>query len=106
MSRRCKPGKKARILGGLNSGRVVLVVRALHGQDFEGSLWPEAIYPWVVSGIGGPLRTRDLETKLENPPRANIVECDLRLEPFDDEEDGQQHSTERRKPVKAPVPLP
>lgn len=97
MSRRCEPGQKARVLKGMNQGRVVLVVRALHGQEFEGSIWPLPIYPWVVSGVGGPLRTRCISTGLENPPMQNIVACDLELEPIDDHDDSNSESTTRRK---------
>lgn len=112
MTRRCKPGQRARCIKGMNVGRIVLVVRPLLGQEFNGSSWPEAIYPWIVAALGAPLRTKNLNTGTENLGAMTVVLCDLDLEPLDDDDDGLTRSTEKERPLKksrsckARVPVP
>ena len=103
MSRRCKTGQRARFIKGMNKGRIVLVVKALHINEFGGSTWPEALFPWVVTALGAPLRTMRLETMKENAPRMTICCCDLDLEPLNDDDDGLTRSTEKDKPTKKPA---
>lgn len=97
MSRRCKPGQRARVISGLNKGRVVLVVRALWERTFDGATWPQALFPWVIASLGEGLRSTNLETGLEYPLRRLIVACDLDLEPLHDDDDGLITSTEKDK---------
>lgn len=99
MSRRCKPGQRARFLGGFNKGRIVLVVRPLFEESFDGSIWPQAVFPWVVTSLSDGLRTLNLDSGKENPLRRSIVACDLDLEPLKDDDDGLTRSTERDKPT-------
>lgn len=88
MSRRCKPGQRARVVVGVNKGRIVLVARALHEGTFNGAHWPKAIFPWVVASLGDGLQSVDLKTNMPLPPAHSIVLCDRDLEPLDDDDDG------------------
>lgn len=107
MSRRCKPGQRARIIdGGWNHGKIVLVVRPYFGEEIEGCSWPLPIFPWVVSSLGAPLRRRCLSTKQEKPAKIVMVCDDCALEPLEDEDDGLVESTERDKPVDQPKAVP
>lgn len=87
MTRRCKPGQRARIIDGVDTGKIVLVVRYYCGEDVAGGPWPEAIFPWVVASLGPPLHVEDLDTGLPCPPSMVAVydDCDLELLPDDDD---------------------
>lgn len=102
MSRRCKPGQRARFVRGRNKGRIVLVVKALYTNEFDGSTWPEAIFPWAVTALGAPLRTINLGTQIENPPTMTMCCCDMDLEPLNDEDDGLTRSARKDLPVAQP----
>jgi hypothetical protein len=99
MSRRCKVGQRARFIAGLNKGHVVLVVRPQFEPTFEGSTWPMAIFPWVVTSLGGGLRSICIDTGIENPSTRSLIACDLDLEPLKDDDDGLAQSTERGTPL-------
>ena len=87
MSRRCKPGIRARILCGSNVGKIVVVVRRYFGEDVNGATWPRAVFPSVVTSLGSPLRSAYLDTGKEAPPSMTIVVDDRNLEPLRDEDD-------------------
>lgn len=99
MSRRCKAGKRARLVSGPNAGTVVLVVKALYTNEHEGITWPFAVFPWVITSLGRPLYVKDLVHNRPLPPRRTIVACDRDLEPLDDDDDGltTHETTERPK---------
>lgn len=88
MNRRCKPGQRARFVRGWNQGKVVVVVRAHHGGLYGDCLWPQPVFPWVVTSLGLPLRIVDLDTGQEKPGVMSMVACDRDLEPLQDDDDG------------------
>lgn len=104
MSRRCKPGQRARIIrGGWNHGKIVLVVRPYFGEDLNGDgTWPLAILPWVVSSLGVPLRRICLSTKQEKPAKMVMVCDDCDLQPLDDGDDGLTQTTAQDNPLVRP----
>lgn len=105
MTRRCKAGQRARIVGGgWNSGKVVLIIRHYFGEDMNGR-WPLPLFPWVVTSLGGPLRNRDLTTNIENMPLMTIVVDDCYLQPLDDdgEDIGERAANDVHRPVALPV---
>jgi hypothetical protein len=102
MTRRCRPGQRARCIKGMNEGRVVLVVKPLVGHEFNGSSWPEPIYPWIVAALGAPLRTKNLDSGTESSGAMTVVLCDLDLEPLGDGDDGLHRSTEKERPLRKP----
>jgi hypothetical protein len=107
MSRRCKSGIRARIIGKCsNAGRIVLVVRPyFYPEEVLGSAWPEEIlHPWVVTSLGAPLRCFDAESEEECPPQMTIVVEDADLEPLDDNEDGLTLTDDRETPISSPKP--
>ncbi len=68
MSRRCKPGMRARIIGGCNAGKIVVVVRRYFGETINDAHWPQPMFPWVVTSLTGPvLRSICLATKKQMP---------------------------------------
>lgn len=99
MSRRCKPGQRARVINGMNRGKIVLVVRYYFGEKLNDANWPEALYPWVVTSLGAPLRSYRINTGIECPPAMTIVVDDCELEPLLDDDDGLDESTRVDKPV-------
>ena len=100
MNRRCRPGQRARVIGGgWNTGKIVLVVRPYFGEEIDDATWPQPIFPWVVSSLGTPLRRRCLTTGQETPAKMVMVCDDCELEPLDDGDDGLTMSTEREQPV-------
>lgn len=105
MTRRCKPGQRARIISrGTDRGAVVVVVRAYLGEEVSGALWPENGFPWVVTSLGGLLHSRYLDTKLPAPPARTIVLDDSDLEPLRDDDDGVDESEgiDQKTPIKLP----
>lgn len=102
MSRRCKPGIRARFIRGRNRGKIVLVVRYYFGEDVNDSRWPDALFPWVVTSLGSPLRWVYLETGREGPPAMTIVVDDCDLEPLSDD-DEQDESDQADRPIMKPV---
>jgi len=106
MSRRCKPGQRARVVGSnWNKGQVVLVVRYYFGEDIDGAKWPEAIFPWVVASLGAPLRRMCLTTRKETPAKMLAVMDDCDLQPLDDNDDGLNESADTDRPVERPKPV-
>lgn len=102
MTRRCKPGQRARIIGnGKNIGCIVVVVRYHFGETVSGCTWPQPIFPWVVASLGGPLRNFCLLTGRETTPKMVIVVDDSDLEPLDDDDDGLGLATSTDLPVAA-----
>jgi len=99
MTRRCKPGQRARVIDGVNRGKIVLVVRHYFGELIGDAYWPEALYPWVVTSLGSPLRSVKIDTGVEGPPLMTIVVDDCDLEPLLDDDDGLDESTRVDKPV-------
>ena len=87
MNRRCKPGMRARVIGANgNRGKIVVVVRYYFGEDVGGSVWPQPLYPWVVTSLGGPLQSRYIDTGKPAPPMMTIVLDDSDLEPLRDDD--------------------
>lgn len=87
MSRRCKPGIRARIVRGSNAGSVVVVVRRYFGEQVNDARWPRALFPWVVASLGSPLRSTYIATGKAAPPSMTIVVDDCDLEPLRDDDD-------------------
>lgn len=86
MSRRCRPGIRARIIStGRNDGAVVVVVRRYFGELVSGAHWPKPML--VVTSLGGPLATFAVHTKVACPPSMTIVVDDSELEPLRDDDD-------------------
>lgn len=110
MSRRCKPGMRARIIQGRNCGKIVVVVRRYFGEDLNGCTWPAALFPWVVTSLGAPLRSIYLETGVEAPPAMTIVVDDSDLEPLRNDDDDEVASAEasrlRSKGTAHSIPTP
>lgn len=97
MSRRCKPGQRARVVRGWNAGKVVVVVRHYFGEPINDAVWPRAFLPWVVTSVGGPLRSKYLDTGKEAPPAMTIVLDDPDLEPLRDDDEGDDAMTHEPK---------
>ena len=87
MSRRCKPGVRARIISGSNVGTIIVVVRRYFGEEVSGAMWPKALFPWVVISLGAPLRSWDIINRLEMAPEMTVVVDDCDLEPLQDDDD-------------------
>jgi hypothetical protein len=89
MSRRCKKGQRARIIGkSADVGKIVFVVRPyFYPQKVGDASWPKGLFPWVVTSLGGPLRCVELGSGKECPPTHTIVVDDCDLEPLDDDDD-------------------
>jgi hypothetical protein len=87
MSRRCRPGIRARIVCGVNTGKIVVVVRRYYGELINDATWPKALFPWVVASAGGPLRSFRVENGEECPGALTIVADDRELEPLRDEDE-------------------
>ena len=100
MSRRCKAGQRARILGedDSNAGNIVLIVRPYFGELIDGSRWPEPLFPWVVTSLGDLLDTEFIKTGELSRVRTAVYE-DCALKPLDDDEDddSEHTSTPREK---------
>lgn len=102
MSRRCRPGLRARILRGPNAGKIVVVVKRYFGERVSDGRWPEALFPWVATSTSGPLRFFSLDSRREVPPRSTIVVDDRNLEPLQDddsEETGEGESSPSVRPA-------
>lgn len=99
MSRRCKVGQRARIIGGRNRGQVVLVVRPYVGERINGTTWPEAVFPWVVTSLGRALDSVYLDTRLPAPAAMTIVVDDEELEPLRDDDHGIGDAEDVGRPV-------
>jgi hypothetical protein len=102
MTRRCTAGQRARIInGGWNAGKVVVVVRAYHGEALSGTTWPLVVFPWVVSSLSSALRSRCLDTGKEVAATMVIVCDDRDLQPLNDEDEKEQsnESNELQAPV-------
>lgn len=98
MSRKCKRGQRARIIGGRNAGKIVLIVRPyFYPQIVNDASWPMAVYPWVVTSLSGPLRSIEVDSGKECPPTMTIVADDPELEPLDDDDGpvAEESSTEQ-----------
>lgn len=98
MSRRCKPGIRARIVRGSNAGKIVVVVRHYFGEYVNDAYWPKALFPWVVTSLAGPLRSTYIDSGKDAPPATTIVVDDSDLEPLRDDDDGTQEEASRRRP--------
>lgn len=102
MSRRCKPGQRAKIIGVVgNNGKIVLVVRPYFGEVVGDGTWPNALYPWVVTSLGSPLHWTGINSGKKGTTMTAVF-CDTNLEPLDDDDDGLTRSTEKDKPIKRP----
>ena len=86
MSRRCKPGIRARIIRSGNAGKIVVVVRRYFGEQVNDAQWPRQLFPWVVTSLGPPLRSVYIYTGKEAPPSMTIVVDDCDLEPLRDDD--------------------
>lgn len=106
MSRRCKPGTRARVICGVNAGKIVVVVRRYLGEKVNDATWPKAMFPWVLTSLAGPLRSFHLHTGLEAPSALTIVLDDRDLEPLSDEDPGEvTHATRgKQEPTSASAP--
>ncbi len=100
MSRRCKAGQRARIIGNsVNSGAIVLVVRRYLGELVADDRWPEALFPWVVTSLGEPLDWRRIEDPSVQGRAYTIVLDDKYLEPLNDDDDGLTRATDQSLPT-------
>jgi hypothetical protein len=100
MSRRCKPGIRARILGSSDAGKIVVVVRRYFGEDVNDARWPRALFPWVVTSLGSPLRSVYIDTGKDAPPSMTIVVDDCDLEPLRDDDDHEDTNEGIFTPIK------
>jgi hypothetical protein len=106
VSRRCKKGQRARIIGGRNAGKIVLIVRPyFYPQIINDASWPMAIYPWVVTSLSGSLRSVHVNSGKECPPAMTIVADDPELEPLDDEDDLLPEAEDLDVPIANSNPL-
>lgn len=107
MTRRCKPGQRAKIITGIeNKGKIVLVVRPYRfGEKIGDSRWPEALYPWVVTSLGAPIHWRNIENPQTTGFSSTVVLCDTQLQPLDDDDDGLGRDTDVSKPKEYPATL-
>lgn len=101
MSRRCKPGIRARIIRTSNAGKIVVVVRRYFGESVGDATWPQPLFPWVVTSLGSPLRSSYIDTGTEAPPSMTIVMDDSNLEPLRDDD---EHDEDRQS-VATPIRL-
>ena len=99
MSRRCKPGQRARIIAGCNDGKIVLVVRPYFGETVANGSWPMPIFPWFVTSLSTPLVAEYIETGKKAQPNMSAVYDDDELEPLDDDDDGLELTTVTEKPA-------
>ncbi|WP_028605525.1 hypothetical protein [Ottowia thiooxydans] len=104
MTRRCKPGQRARIIvGRVDKGKIVLVVRAYRpGEKISDAEWPKAIYPWVVTSLGAPIHWSRIGNPAITGLSSTIVLCDTEIEPLEDDDDGLARDTD----VSTPKDLP
>lgn len=86
---------------GVNTGKIVVVVRRYFGEDVNDARWPRALFPWVVTSLGSPLRSVCIDTGKEAPPSMNIVVDDCDLEPLRDEDDATGEQTSHPRSRKA-----
>ena len=107
MSRRCKAGQRARIIGGdVNHGKIVVVVRPYFGEVIKGADWPDSIvFPWVVASLSGPMRSFFMDNSEAEPDIVIVVE-DQYLDPIPDDSSGLDEYTEVDKPVSKPRVIP
>jgi hypothetical protein len=104
MTRKCKPGQRARVVtAGLDKGKVVLVVRRYHGEEIEGAIWHRILFPWVVVSLGAPLHSVYFHTKLPAPPSMTAVICDTQLQPLDDDDGSLDKWEGLDRPVDRPM---
>lgn len=106
MSRRCKPGQRARVIGeSRNKGAIVLVVGAhFPSEEWGGSgRWVAGLFPWKTISLGGPLHIRDADTLEPLPPSMYCVFEDEDLEPLKDDDDGLTCSTGKDRPKRDPA---
>lgn len=104
MSRRCKPGQRAKVINDTaNRGKIVLVICPYFGEKFPcGGHWPKPLFPWVVTSLGTPFDWVMLDDPSIGGTSMTIAICDTELEPLDDDDDGLTRSTEKDKPIKRP----
>lgn len=100
MTRRCKPGQRARITTGtVDKGKIVLVVRPYRpGEKISDGTWPEALYPWVVTSLSAPLGWHRIGNPDIKGVSFTVVMCDTELEPLNDDDDGLTRDTDVSKP--------
>lgn len=106
MSRRCKPGQRARVIGeSWNKGAIVLVVGPhFPGEEWGGEgRWAAGLFPWKTLSLGGALRIRDADTMEPLPPSMYGVFEDEDLEPLRDDDDGLTRSTGKDRPKGDPA---
>lgn len=103
MSRRCKPGQRARVI---HNGAIVMVVgHYFHGVEWGGSTnWHTEFYPWKTVSLGAPLEIFSMKTGKFMRMSMYCVHEDADLEPLDDGDDGLTRATEKDKPNKKPKP--
>lgn len=90
MTRRCKPGQRARFIGTWNHGKIVVVVRRYAGERVDGATWGvRGLFPWVVTSLSGPLDVWYVATG-EPCPGMTVVADDSELEPLDDDENADE----------------
>lgn len=106
MSRRCKPGQRAKVIGeGWNKGAIVLVVSPYFPSEEWGGpgQWAASLFPWKTIALGGPLRIRDADTLEPLAPSVYCVFEDEDLEPLKDDDDGLTRSTGKDRPTRDPA---
>jgi hypothetical protein len=104
MSRRCKPGQRARVIKETSAkGCIVLVVAAHHhGQEWGGaSDWKPCIFPWKTISLGRPIKIHQGDEFWKMSMYCVFEDSDL--EPLEDDDDGLTRSTEKSKPIKRPA---
>lgn len=99
MSRRCKPGQRARIINSItDKGKVVLVLSYYFGEVIAGASWPKPIFPWVVTSLGAPLGWARLDGSKKGTAMTVVLDdCDL--EPLDDDDGRVTTTTKLEQPV-------
>lgn len=101
MSRRCKPGQRARVIGeGRNKGAIVLVVGPHFPDEAWGGdgQWVAGLFPWKTLSLSGLLHIRDADTLEPLAPSMYCVFEDEDLEPLKDDDDGLTCSTGKDRP--------
>jgi hypothetical protein len=84
MSRRCKPGQRARVISeGPDRGTIVLVLKPyFYPDEVNDAVWPRMLRGWVVTSLGAPLHAVHLDGS-PCPPEQTSVRDDRDLEPID-----------------------
>lgn len=99
MSRRCKPGQRARIVDDSpHVGKIVVIVRPYRGEKVGDSTWVEELHPWVVTSLSGLLHWRRVDGSKRGMASTVVID-DRKLEPLSEDDDGLHVEQERQLPL-------